>query len=77
MAADKTPECSVIEEYVKELAPGIADVDCGKVFGTKDYLVWLQLHPDSRADNLVITMEAYQDDRWKPKIMAKLEEMNS
>ena len=77
MASYRTPECSLIEAYVRELAPGIGSVECRKVFDSKDYLLSLQLGPRSRIDNLQITMEEYQDDRWKTKIRAKLEELNS
>jgi hypothetical protein len=75
MGTIQTPECSRIEQAVREeMAPGV-EVECRKDFDTKDYIVWLTLRGKSLSAR--VTSEAYQDNRWKPAIQGVLEELNS
>jgi hypothetical protein len=73
------PECRWIEQFVRELAPGIDTAQCGKRIDG-DYELWLRLRPGSGPRQLVMAETDYQHGEgviWKEKIKAALEELNS
>ena len=80
MPTDQTdPECRWIEQFVREVAPAIDSAECGRR-PDGDYELWLRLLPTSRANAVLITNAEYergQDEVWKEKIKAALEELNS
>jgi len=72
-------ECRWIEQFVRELAPGIDSAECGKQ-PNGDYELWLRLHPASRAEKVLITRSEYdtvQAGDWKEKIKTALQELNA
>ncbi|MGA8149577.1 MAG: hypothetical protein WB952_01270 [Terriglobales bacterium] len=77
MPSDLTPtaETEMIKAYLRVLAPGIHDVDCGtRLDGGYD--LWLKLNPSSTIKQVVISRAEYRDDQWKDKIREALEEIN-
>jgi hypothetical protein len=77
MPSDLTPtaETEMIKAYVRVLAPGIHDVDCGtRLDGGYD--LWLKLNPSSTIKQVFISRADYRADRWKDKIREALEEIN-
>jgi hypothetical protein len=70
-----TAETEMIEAYVRVLAPGIHDVDCGtRLDGGYD--LWLKLNPSSTIKQVVISRAEYKDNQWQDKIGEALEEIN-
>ena len=60
MGADySVAECRWIESYAKELAPAIDAAECGKELNG-NYVIWLRLHPESRAIPVEITETDYE-----------------
>jgi hypothetical protein len=77
MPSDLTPtaETEMIKAYVRVLAPGIHDVDCGtRLDGGYD--LWLKLNPSSTIKQVVISRAEYRDEQWKDKIREALEQIN-
>jgi hypothetical protein len=70
-----TPETALIEAYVRLLAPGINEVSCGTRLDS-GYDLWLQLEPNSRIRQVVITSAEYKADQWKDKVQGAIEEIN-
>jgi hypothetical protein len=77
MASDlsPSPETALIEAYVRLLASGINEVSCGRRLDS-GYDLWLQLEPNSRIKQVVITNAEYKADQWKDKVQSALEEIN-
>lgn len=77
MGTYKTHESAWIEECVrKELAPGIHTAECSEEFGTDQYVLWLELLPDSTLRQVRFSKADYQSGDWKETVQAALEEMN-
>jgi hypothetical protein len=78
MAADyeAAPECRLIEQFVRELAPAIEAAQCGRRLNG-DYELWLKLHPTASSRAVLITAAEYGGEVWKEKIKGVLEELNS
>lgn len=70
------PECRWIEEYVRQLAPSIDTVQCGRQLNG-DYELWLKLGPTTIAKQLIIPKTEYEHGGWKTTIPNALEQLNS
>jgi hypothetical protein len=77
MPSDLTPtaETEMIKAYVRVLAPGIHDVDCGTRLNG-GYDLWLKLNASSTIKHVVISRVEYRNDQWKDKVGEALEEIN-
>ena len=65
----------MIKAYVRVLAPGIDDVDCGtRLDGGYD--LWLKLNPTSTIKQVVISQAEYKGDQWKELIGEAIDEIN-
>lgn len=75
MGTTRTKECEWIESEVRLFAPAGFEVECGKVFETKGYRIWLT--KDSRSRPIDISLEEYQDRDWMQKVKMALGEFDS
>ena len=76
---ENCPECRWIEQFVRELAPSIDSVQCGRQ-PSGDYELWLRLLPGSKAQQLLLTEDDYrqgQGEAWKKRIEVTLNRLNS
>ena len=65
----------MIQDYIREHAPGIHELSCGtRLDGGYDIL--LQLECDSKIKPLVITKAEYKTNQWKEIINDAIDEIN-
>ena len=65
----------MIKAYVRVLAPGIHDVDCGTRLD-HGYDLWLKLNPTSTIKQVVISQAEYKGDQWKELIGNAIDQIN-
>jgi hypothetical protein len=70
-----TPESALIEDYVRQRAPGIHELQC-RNRPDGGYELWFQLNPTSSAKESIISRDDYETGAWKAIVRRALEDAN-
>lgn len=70
-----TPESALIEDYIRQRAPSIHELQCRKRLDG-GYEVWFRLSPASSATQSIISRDDYESAAWKTIVRHALEDAN-